>query len=61
VSEYYPFRQIDLPELCRNNLTHGLVPTIATGRSNGKISYWNLIAELEPAGPGDYSADSQAA
>ncbi len=61
VSDYYPFRQFDLPELCSNHLTHGLVPTIATGRSNGKVTFWNLIAELEPAGFRDLSVESQAA
>lgn len=61
MSDYYPFRQFDLPELCSNLLTHGLVPTIATGRSNGKITFWNLIAELEPAGSWDIPVEGQAA
>lgn len=46
MSDYYPFRSIDLPEVCSSTLTHGLLPTITTGRSNGEVSFWTVLAEL---------------
>jgi hypothetical protein len=47
--EYYPFRELDLTELRSMNLTHELVPSIATGSSSGRISFWTVLAELSPS------------
>ncbi|MDQ6752144.1 MAG: hypothetical protein M3017_01710 [Actinomycetota bacterium] len=47
MSEYYPFRQFLMPEICPSLLTHQLVPTISTGHSNGRVSYWTVLAEIE--------------
>ncbi|HEV7168604.1 MAG TPA: hypothetical protein VGN49_11630 [Micrococcaceae bacterium] len=46
--EYYPFRELDLTELRSMSLTHELVPSIATGGSSGRVSFWTVLAELAP-------------
>lgn len=56
MSEYYPFRQFLMPEICPSQLTHRLVPSISTGHANGSVSYGTVLAEVEQAmaddGPG---------
>ena len=47
--DYYPFRQLDLTELRSMNLTHQLVPSITTGSSSGRVSFWTVLAELSPS------------
>ncbi|HEV7168596.1 MAG TPA: hypothetical protein VGN49_11590 [Micrococcaceae bacterium] len=49
MSEYYPFRQFLMPEICPSLLTHRLVPSISTGQPNGNISYGTVLAEMEQA------------
>ncbi|HSU72107.1 MAG TPA: hypothetical protein VLI70_11660 [Micrococcaceae bacterium] len=44
--DYYPFRELDLTELRSLSLTHELVPSIATGGSSGRVSFWTVLAEL---------------
>jgi hypothetical protein len=37
---------LDLTELRSLSLTHELVPSIATGGSSGRVSFWTVLAEL---------------
>ncbi len=46
-AEYYPFRQISLPQLGRTSLTHELMPTISADRSSGQMSFWTMVAEVD--------------